>query len=81
MLLIQNGQITSKQGKALVYFIQAERERQGIERKRLAARAGLTRSTIDNAEAARFPTKFDVLLSLLDALGYDLEVKPKAGPP
>lgn len=49
----------------------------GLTQRELAARSGVSQQTISNAERGAFATSFDVVVRLLDAMDFDLELTVK----
>ena len=64
-----------KAARALKYA----RAKAGLSQRDLAAKVGLPQSTIGRIEAGAVDPRFETLMTLLRACGYDLEVEPRRG--
>ena len=60
--------------------MRAERKRQGLTQEQLALVAGVGSRSVGLIEMGKETAQLDVLIRLLDALGLDLEVKPRRSP-
>ncbi|MGL4241326.1 MAG: helix-turn-helix domain-containing protein [Beijerinckiaceae bacterium] len=63
--------------KALGAVIQSERKQRGLSQGRLAEQVGLTQSAVSIIEKGHSGLKIETLLSVLAALGLDLQVTPR----
>ena len=64
-----------KASRALKYA----RARAGLSQRELAEKAGLPQSTVGRIESGAVDPRFETLMTLLRACGYDLEVEPRLG--
>lgn len=62
----------------LPLLVRARREELGISQTTLADLTGVHRSFISMFERGVRPGSFDLVLKLVQALGMDLEVRPRA---
>lgn len=58
-------------------IVQTARKREGLTRKQLAAKAGLTYMTIQNIETGKTDPKMDTMLRIMQALNYDIVFNPR----
>ncbi|MBR3376132.1 MAG: helix-turn-helix transcriptional regulator [Mogibacterium sp.] len=58
-------------------IVQTAREREGLTRKQLAAKTGLTYMTIQNIETGKTDPKMDTMLRIMQALNYDTVFNPR----
>ena len=63
--------------RAIGAAVRAERKRQGLTQEQLALVAGVGSRSVGLIEMGKETAQLDVLIRLLDALGLDLEVKPR----
>ena len=64
-----------KAARALKYA----RAKAGLSQRDLAAKASIPQSTIGRIESGAVDPRFETLMTLLRACGYDLEVEPRLG--
>lgn len=58
-------------------IVQTAREREGLTRKQLTAKTGLTYMTIQNIETGKTDPKMDTMLRIMQALNYDIVFNPR----
>lgn len=58
-------------------IVQTARKREGLTRKQLAAKTGLTYMTIRNIETGKTDPKMDTMLRIMEALNYDIVFNPR----
>ena len=57
------------------------RKRHGLSQEKLAAIAGVSLPTVSRLERGKETIRLDVLVKMLNALGYDLEIKAQEKTP